>query len=106
MKISLKKKYVRIDGWRGYEQPEYAVCGANNTGNYYDSPCPETVCLSELKRAAKILRANKIPYKKTWCQTSNVFCIHGYLVVPAELVEKGKQLVEPIVNDCRLLYIA
>ena len=106
MFISLKKKYVSTDGWRGYSEPINAICGANNTGNYSDSPCPEVVCLSELKKAGKILRQNKIPYRKTWCQTSNVFCIHGYLVTVPEYVEKAKELIKPLINETRLLYIA
>jgi hypothetical protein len=104
--ISVKKRYVKTDGWRGYEQPIYAVCGANNTGNWSDSPCPSNVCEKEIKQARAILRANKIPSKISVCQSSNVFCVHVYLVVPASKVEEGKKLIEPIVNECRLLYIA
>jgi hypothetical protein len=103
--ISLKKKYVKTDGWRGYEEPVNAVCGANNTGNWSDSPAPEIVCLAELKKAKDILRQNKIPYKQTWCKSSNVFCIHGYICVHEANKEKAKILLEPLVNDTRLLYI-
>lgn len=104
--ISLKKKYVSTDGWRGYEEPINAVCGANNTGNWSDSPCPESVCLDEIKQASKILRANKIRFKRTWTRTSNVFCIHCYLVTLPEDVEKAKELIKPLIDTTRLLYIA
>jgi len=104
-KISVKKMYVRTDAWRGYERPIHAVCGANNTGNWDDSPCPTNVCCSELSKAEHVLRINKIPYRRVWCRSSNVFCVHGYLVVPEELVEKGKELIEPLVKDTRLLYV-
>ena len=104
-KISVKKMYVRTDGWRGYERPIYAVCGANNTGNWEDSPCPEKVCYAEINQARSILRKNHIPSKLVWCQSSNVFCVHGYLVVPESMVIKGKELIEPLVKDTRLLYI-
>lgn len=104
-KISLKKVYIATDAWRGYYEPKYAVCGANNTGNYLDSPCPETVCLSELRKASQILRKNDIPYKRTWCNTSNGFCIHGYLVVSEADVEKARELIKPLVKETRLLYV-
>ena len=41
--------YIRTDGWRGYEEPVYAVAGANNTGDYSDSPCPTDICMTELR---------------------------------------------------------
>ena len=104
-KISLKKQYVQTDGWRGYEQPIDAVCGANNTGNWSDSPCPSSVCEREITQARRILRSNKIPSKISVCQTSNVFCCHVYLVVPSELKKRAKELISPIVNECRLLYL-
>ena len=104
--ISLKKTYIHTDGWRGYVQPVNAVCGANNTGNYSDSPCPESVCLAELGQAKRVLRANGIRFRQTWCPSSNIFCIHGYLVVPASEVVRAKELVKPLVEQTRLLYIA
>jgi hypothetical protein len=54
-KISLKKTWISSSGWRGYEEPVNAICGANNTGSYSDSPCPEKTCLAELEKAKKIL---------------------------------------------------
>ena len=104
-KISLKKRYVKTDGWRGYEEPVNAICGANNTGNWSDSPCPEKTCLAELGQVKKILRENKIPFRQTWCQTSNVFCIHGYIVVPEELKETAKNLIAHLPKETRLLYL-
>jgi hypothetical protein len=104
-KISLKKTWISSSGWRGYEEPINAICGANNTGSYSDSPCPEKTCLAELEKAKKILRKNKIPFKQTWCQTTNVFCIHGYIVVPAELKETAKNLIAHLPAETRLLYL-
>jgi hypothetical protein len=105
-KISLKKHWVSTDGWRGYEQPIDAVCGANDTGMWSDSPCKTTTCLNELKQAAKILKSAGINYKSTVCQTSNVFCGHRYLVTAAQDVVRAKELIQPIVKDLQLLYIA
>lgn len=104
-KISLKTKYVRTDGWRGYTQPVYAVCGANNTGSWDDSPCPSNVCESELKMAGSVLRKAGIKYRKTACQTSNVFCMHVYIVVAEENVERAKELIKPLERETRLLYV-
>lgn len=104
-KISKRVKYVHTDGWRGYEEPINAVCGANNTGSWSDSPCPESVCLSELDQAKKVLIKNGIPYQLQWCNTSNVFCIHGYLVVPARRKKRAKELIKPLIENTRLLYL-
>jgi hypothetical protein len=103
-KKPIKTAYIHTDAWRGYEQPKNAVCGANNTGGWSDSPCPETVCLSELDKAKAVLIKNNIPYLFTWCQSSNVFCIHGYIVVSGRAKKRAKALIEPLINETRLLY--
>ena len=100
------KTYVKIDGWRGYEQPVYAVCGANDTGTWSDSPCPSHVAKKELEDAQNVLKSNKIPTKIITTETSNVFCVHHYLIVPPVHHERAKGLVsEHIDNDVtRLIY--
>lgn len=103
--ISLKKKYVRTDAWCGYEEPIDAVCGAKDTGTWEDSPCPTPLALAELAKAKKILKQHNIKFKSTWGQTSNVFCIHRYIVVAHENVEQAKELIKPLIDECRLLYI-
>ena len=104
-KISTKKQWIKTGGWYGYMEPIDSVCGANNTGNFSDSPCPEDICLNELKQAKQVLRKNRIPFKTVWCQTSNVFCMHGYLVVSKELKSKARDLIQPLIENTRLLYI-
>ena len=103
--ISLKKQYVRTDGWRGYEQPINAVCGANNTGSWDDSPAPDHICRAELAQAKKVLRQAKIAYKQTWCRSSNVFCVHGYICVHPENTARAKELIEPLISGTQLLYV-
>jgi hypothetical protein len=103
-KISTKKTWVRTDGWRGYEQPIHAVCGANDTGSFSDSPCPSHVRKSEISLATKLLRQNHIPYKTTWCKSSNAFCIKQYVLVAPEHKQQALELIEPLVNETRLLY--
>jgi len=103
--ISLKKHYIRTDGWRGYEEPINAICGANDTGTWSDSPCPSNVRELELTRAKSILRKNKISYKQAVCRSSNVFCVHVYICVHPENRERAKELLKPLEADTRLFYI-
>jgi len=104
-KINTKTKYIKTDGWRGYSQPINAIAGANNTGNFSDSPCPESVCLSELDKVKKIMIQNNIPYQLVWCESSNVFCVHGYIVVPGLLKRRAKKLIQDLPAQTELLYL-
>lgn len=103
--ISLKKEYIRTDGWRGYTQPVNAICGANDTGSWDNSPCPSKVRADELNKAKKLLRENKIAFRQTVCQTSNVFCVHVYLCVLPEDKEKARQILQPLENETQLFYL-
>jgi hypothetical protein len=105
-KISLRKVWVPTDGWRGYEQPISAVCGANDTGGWSDSPCPTDKATAELNMAKAVLRKAKIPFKSTVCRSSNVFCAHRYICVPEDRIAEAKALIEPLIAETRLLYIA
>ena len=82
--------WVKQDAWRGYNEPVYAVCGANNTGSWEDSPCPTDVCNAELKEAIKAL--NGIPTKIITCESSNVFCVHRYVIVPPNFIDEAKRI--------------
>lgn len=104
-KISVKRKWVSTDGWRGYEEPINAVCGANDTGMWDDSPCPSTTREKELNMAKNILRKNRIKYRQVVCQSSNVFCVHVYLCVSKVDKERATELLEPLVHETRLLYM-
>lgn len=103
--INTKTKWIETDPWRGYFQPINAIAGANNTGQWSDSPCPENVCLNELEMVKKRLIENNIPYKLVWCNSSNVFCIHGYIVVPGRMKRKAKKLIQDLPDKTRLLYL-
>jgi hypothetical protein len=100
-----KMRYVKTDGWRGYSEPITAVCGANNTGSWSDSPCPEHICLSELDQAKTELIKENIPYSFTWAETSNVFCVHGYILVKGKIRQRAKELIKPLISETRLLYV-
>lgn len=105
--FDLSKGWVSSDGWRGYEQPTYAVCGANDTGKWEDSPCPSDVAEREIKEAQLVLKSKKIPTKIMTTQSSNLFCVHHYIVVPPHYLEQAKELLleQYNVNETRLLYL-
>lgn len=103
--ISTRKIWIATDGWRGYEQPVDALCGANDTGAWRDSPCPSDVRQIELDMVKTILRKNKIKYKQTVCKSSNVFCAHFYICVSKEDKPRATKLIEPLVDKTELLYL-
>ena len=98
--------WVSTDGWRGYQRPIYAIAGANDTGMWDDSPCPSDVAERELNDLKKKLRG--IPHEEMVCETSNVFCIHRYIIVPPFYLNKAKEIVSEHINNTqtRLLYEA
>jgi len=100
------KQWKSTDGWRGYSEPEYAVCGANDTGMWDDSPCKSDVAEAELNDAKKVLKAAGIPTKLMTCESSNVFCVHHYLIVRPKDKQKAEQLIDKHLQetDTNLLY--
>lgn len=90
--ISAKKRWVSTDAWRGYEEPVNAVAGANDTGTWGDSPCPSDVCTKELEGFKAILRKQKIRFHEITTQSSNVFCVHRYILTHPEDRERAKEL--------------
>lgn len=106
-KFDMSIKYVRLDGWRGYREPIYAVAGANDTGMFSDSPCPSDVNKRELNAIRKVLRSNGIRYKSTTLPSSNVFCMMRFVVVLPNDVTKARELVKDYLNnnDTQLAYI-
>lgn len=103
----IRKKWIRSDAWRGYEQPIHAVACANDTGMWSDSPCPSNVCKKELDDIQRQLRKERISSRRTICRSSNVFCIHRYLICPPDDVDKGRDIVKSYlaVNDTRLSFL-
>ena len=93
-KISMKKSWVSFGGYRGCLTPINAVAGSADTGNWDDSPCPSNDVTAELNAIKKALKQAGINYKSTWGSSSNLFCIHRFLVVAEEDVALGKQVVQ------------
>jgi hypothetical protein len=90
---------TKEDAWRPTFEPVYAVCGANNTGSWDDSPCPESVCHSELSAVESLLKAKRIPYVRKQLESSNVFMVREFVVVPPKHIEVAKDLVLDHLNS-------
>lgn len=105
--FSKKKKWVATSAWRGYEQPVQAVCGANDTGSWYDSPCPTKVREREINDVKKLFRKAGIKFRELWGCSSNVFCSHCYLTCLPSQQEKARGIIRKYLadNNTELLYI-
>ena len=105
--FNMEQKYVRIDGWRGYAEPVYAIAGFNDTGTWSDSPCRTDVGQSEKDRLLSVLDAAGIKTKIVTCETSNVFCVHHYIVTKVKDHARALQIVETFLaeNHTDLMYI-
>jgi hypothetical protein len=99
-------EWISTGGYRGYDRPVYAVCGANDTGMWADSPCRSDVATKELNGVSKDLKEMQVPHKEMQTHSSNVFCEHRYLIVPPEFFETAKGIVNHYIsmNETRLLY--
>ncbi len=77
-----KRRYHKIDGWRGYWVPALAIAGASDTGTYGDSPSPSNEVTKELNRLRKeVLRPAGIASRTRWGNSSNLFCAKKWLAV-------------------------
>lgn len=94
---------------RGYYEPLLGVCGANDTGSWEDSPCPSHVAVRELNDAKSVLTKANIPSRELTLETSNVFCVHRYLIVQPINLEKARELMAAHVTSSKdttkLIYI-
>lgn len=97
-----KRRYNKIDGWRGYWTPALAVAGASDTGTYSDSPCPSYEVVRELNRLRKeLLRPAGIKSRIRWGNTSNLFCAKRWLVVSRTDFAKAAALVAEWLEENR-----
>ena len=103
--ISKKTKWVASDGWRGRVVPINAVCGANDTGTFSDSPCPSSLREREIKLAKSVLKKQGIKHVTMWGRSSNVFCSIQYVLVEPDNIERARQLIEPLREETSLLYV-
>ncbi len=102
--IFQKTKYISTDRWRGYSQPINAVAGANDTGEYFDSPCKSSVRKREIAGFKKLLRKENIKSSVMVCETSNVFCVHFYVLVHPTDRERALEIADEYYNECSLFY--
>ena len=97
-----KRRYNKIDGWRGYWVPALAVAGSSDTGTYSDSPCPSNEVNLELRRLRKeVLRPAGITSRTRWGNSSNLFCSKRWLVVSQADFAKAAALVTAWLEDNR-----
>ena len=92
--FSKETQFIKTDDWRGYDEPIYAVVGWNDTGVSVGSPCPTYTGVAESKLAREILTQNKIKYRSMTCKSSNVFCVHHYLIVPVEQIKRARRIIK------------
>jgi hypothetical protein len=104
VRISKRTKYIRTDGWRGYTQPRDAVAGANDTGDAYDSPCPSKTATAELKMLTDRLDQEKILWIEVGANTTNVFCIHRYIITQKKDRARASAIAAELKPETRLLY--
>ena len=71
-----------------------------------DSPCPSDVCERELTDAVRVIKNKGIRTKIVTTETSNVFCVHRYVIVPPKYVDVARQIVSEHIDstDNRLIY--
>ena len=98
LRYSKKKKWIKTDGWRGYEQPVFAIAGVNDTGMWSDSPSPSNITGNELKQFQKELEGMGVPTKVATGKTSNVFAVNNYLITPKSIFPTAKSKVKKILQ--------
>lgn len=98
-KISTKKKWIKTDDWRGYEQPVYAVAGASDTGTWEDSPSPSYAVNDELKGFQKFLEENGIKSRIVNARSSNVFMAKRWVVPEQDKFAEAKQLAKQYLEE-------
>lgn len=94
-KISLRKRWVRTDAWRGYFEYDNSVFGGSILAAMGD-PYGESHNRQERetqKKVTSLLRKHKIPYRIAYAQTSNVFSRVYDIVVAPKDVKRAKQLI-------------
>ncbi len=97
-----KRRYHRIDRWRGYYVPALAIAGSSDTGSYSDSPCPSDEVAKELNRLRKeALRPAGIHSRTRWGTSSNLFCAKRWLVVSQIDFAKAAALVRNWIDENR-----
>lgn len=103
----MANKWVNTGGYRGYEQPTYAVVGASDTGMWSDSPCRSDVSEKEINDIINELKKHGIKSKAVMTNSSNVFMMKRFVIVTPKNHAKALGIVSDYLNnnDTRLAYI-
>jgi hypothetical protein len=96
--VSLKKKWISTDAWRGYYEYDNSVMGGSILAGYdLIAERHNEEEKKRIKQAKEILHSNKIPYKFATARTSNVFSSVYDIVVDKDNVAKAKSLLKDVV---------
>ena len=79
-------------GYGVYPFPDNTIAYLNWTGDWEDGPAPTSKIDAEFKAFVKILRKNKIKYRRTIEPTQNVYCLHVCILVSPEDREAASKL--------------
>lgn len=102
MTYSIKTKITeKGDPWgRGQViQPIYAVAGANDTGNWEDSPAPSYEVNDELKALQKHLKGKGIKSVIKPTRSSNVFMARRWIIPEQDKFEEAKKLAKEYLKE-------
>lgn len=98
----MKRRYHKIDGWRGYWIPANAIVGVSDTGGWDDSPCPTTNVKAEIARFQReVLRPAGIKSRTKTGYSTNVFCMKRWLTVSADDFSRAAELATRWLEDHR-----
>ena len=98
-------EWVSTSAWRGYENYVNSVAGANDTGNWSDSPCPTPIREREIGMAKTRLRKAGIRHRTAWARTSNCFSMGQHILVAPEDRTKAISVLRPLESETRLLWV-
>jgi hypothetical protein len=101
-----KPRYHKIDGWRGYPIPQFAIAGASDTGGYRDSPAPTDEVADEIRRFQReCLRPVGIRSRSRYGQSTNVFMMKRWIVVSPADWRRAAKLADEWLQANRLRYL-
>jgi len=92
--VSLKKKWVSTDPWRGYEEYDNSVADGCFLAMNPSQNQEEKERINKIKST---LKKNKIPHRLAYGRTSNVFSTAYDIVVDKKNVGKAKKLLKGVV---------
>ena len=97
-------RWHKLDPYRGYKVPPYALAGTSYTGDSSDSPYPFEKIQPELDKLITYLNKNGLHPGLKHTESSNVFMIKIWIVVPNDEYQKARELVDNWLNENNSLH--